>query len=125
MVCSWNPEYFRSLAKLTLTVWASLTLQETRSIHDSVNIPKFEMNLFTVPVRLFCASLFVLLYFNILPQIDAVFRFCKQSRPRSGSSYKSCLILVYYVCLWKHDISDPTLVDLTSYFFVLCTSMKA
>ena len=32
--CSWNHEYFWSLAKLTL--------QETPSIHDSMNIPKIE-----------------------------------------------------------------------------------
>ena len=37
--CSWNHEYFGSLAKL-MWIWASLTLQETRSIHDSMNIPK-------------------------------------------------------------------------------------
>ena len=30
------------------------------------------------------------------------------------------------LCLikWKYDISDPTLADLTSNFFVLCTNMK-
>ena len=28
------------------------------------------------------------------------------------------------VCLWKYDISDPTLVDLTSNFFGLCTNVK-
>ena len=29
------------------------------------------------------------------------------------------------VCLWKYDISDPMLVDLTSHnLFVLCTNMK-
>ena len=26
---------------------------------------------------------------------------------------------------YRNDISDPTLVDLTSNFFVLCTNMKA
>ena len=36
----------------------------------------------------------------------------------------SCLIRGYSVCLWKYDISDPTKVDLTSNFFVLCTNMK-
>ena len=51
-------------------------------------------------------------------------RFCIQSRPRSGSSCKSCLIRVSSFCLWKYDISDPTLVDLTGYFFVPCTNMK-
>ena len=34
--------------------------------------------------------------------------------PISDSSCKSCLIRVYSVCLWKYDISDHTLVDLTS-----------
>ena len=34
MECKWNHEYFGSLAKLTL--------QETRSIHDSMNIPKIK-----------------------------------------------------------------------------------
>ena len=33
--CSWNHEYFMSLARR-----ASLLLQQTRSIHDSLNIPK-------------------------------------------------------------------------------------
>ena len=42
--CSWNHEYFGSLAKLK---WSpkkgfTLTLQETQSIHDSKNIPKIE-----------------------------------------------------------------------------------
>ena len=38
--CPWNHEYFGSLAKLT---WRdSLTLQETRCNHDSMNIPKIE-----------------------------------------------------------------------------------
>ena len=32
-----------------------------------------------------------------------------------------CLIRVYSVCLWKYDVSDPTLVNLTSNFFVLYT----
>ena len=45
-------------------------------------------------------------------------------RPRSGSSCKSCLIRVYSVCLLKYDISDPTLVDLASNFFVLFTKVK-
>ena len=31
---------------------------------------------------------------------------------------------VYYVCLWKYGISGPTLVHLTSKFFVLCINMK-
>ena len=33
--------------------------------------------------------------------------------------------MVYSVCLWKYDIADPTLVDLTSDFFVICANMKA
>ena len=53
---------------------------------------------------------------NPLSHRDTFKCFCKQSRPRSGSSCKSCLIRVYSVCLWKYDISDPILVDLTSIF---------
>ena len=49
--------------------------------------------------------------------IETLVIFCKQSRSRSC---KSCLIRVYPVCLWKYDISDPTLVDLTSIKF-LCS----
>ena len=30
----------------------------------------------------------------------------------------------YSVCLWKYDISDPTLKDLPGNFFVLCSNMK-
>ena len=37
--CWWNHEYFGSLAKLHE---ARITLQETWSIHDSMNIPKIE-----------------------------------------------------------------------------------
>ena len=33
-------------------------------------------------------------------------------------------IRVYYNCLWKYDISDPTLVDLTSNIFVLYTNIN-
>ena len=40
---------------------------------------------------------------NSLLHRDAIGHFCKQSRPRSGSSCKSCLIKVYSVCLWKYD----------------------
>ena len=37
--CSWNREYFRSLAKLMCEARrASLTLHETQSIHDSMKI---------------------------------------------------------------------------------------
>ena len=39
-------------------------------------------------------------------------------------SYKSCLIMVYSVCLLKCDKSDPTLVDPTSNFFILYSNMK-
>ena len=64
----------------------------------------------------FCVlALFTCVFvFNPLPHRDAFERFCKQSRPRSGNSCKSCLIWVYSVCLWKYDLSDPTLVDLIS-----------
>ena len=37
LVCIWNHEYFESLAK-----GFTLTLQETQSIHGSMNIPKNE-----------------------------------------------------------------------------------
>ena len=37
---------------------------------------------------------------------------------------QAALARVYSICLWKYDLSDPTLVDLTSNFFVLCTNMK-
>ena len=37
---------------------------------------------------------------------------------------KSCPIRIYSVCLWEYDVSDPTLVDLTSNYFVLCTNMN-
>ena len=30
---------------------------------------------------------------------------------------------VALVCSWKYDISDPTQVDLTGNFFVLCTNL--
>ena len=43
---------------------------------------------------------------------------------RADNSCKSCLIRVYSVCLWKYDISNLTLVDLTSNLIVLCTNMK-
>ena len=33
-------------------------------------------------------------------------------------------IRVYSFCLWEYDIFDPTLMDLKSNFFVLCTNMK-
>ena len=33
-------------------------------------------------------------------------------------------IRVYYICLLNMIRYDPTLVDLTSYFFVLCTNVK-
>ena len=49
---------------------------------------------------------------------------CKQRRPRSGSSCKSCLIRVYSSCLKKYCIFDPTQVDLRSNFFVLCTNIN-
>ena len=46
--------------------------------------------------------------------IETLWRFCKQSRPRSGSSCNSCLIRVHSVCiLRKYDLFDPSQVDLT------------
>ena len=38
--------------------------------------------------------------------------------------YQAALVRVYSIYLWKYDISDPTLVNLISIFFVLCTNMK-
>ena len=58
MECSWNHEYFGSLAKLT---WASLTLQETGSIHDSMNSPK--LNSF---LKFTCIFLFASPYILVL-----------------------------------------------------------
>ena len=43
LVCSWNHTYFGSLAKLVKPFGFTLTLQETRSIHDSMNTPKIEL----------------------------------------------------------------------------------
>ena len=40
--CSWNHEYLGSLAKVLVKPGLPLTLQETRSIYDSMNRPKFE-----------------------------------------------------------------------------------
>ena len=38
---------------------------------------------------------------------------------------QAALLRVNSVCLWKYDISDPTLMDLTSNCFVLlCINMK-
>ena len=37
---------------------------------------------------------------------------------------RKIFIIVNSVYLWKYDISDPTLVDLTSNSFVLCTNVK-
>ena len=37
---------------------------------------------------------------------------------------QSCLTTVCSICVSKYDISDPTLVDRTSSFFVLCTNLK-
>ena len=42
-------------------------------------------------------------FFNSLPYRDTFWHFCKKSRPRSGSSCKSCLIRAYSVCLLKYD----------------------
>ena len=49
-----------------------------------------------------------------LPHRGPFLRFCKQSRPRSGSSCKSCLIRVY-------SYGNMLYRNLTSSFFVLCT----
>ena len=48
-------------------------------------------------------------YFNPLPHRDDFQHFCKQSRPRSDSLYKSFLMFAYGNMIRY----DPTLVDLT------------
>ena len=54
---------------------------------------------------------------NPLTHRDA---FCKQSRPRSGSSCKSCLIWVYSVCYWnmKYLILHNWTWQIISLFYV-------
>ena len=42
-------------------------------------------------------------YHNPLPHRDASLHFCKQSRHRSGSSRKNCLISVFSVCIWTYN----------------------
>ena len=39
---SWNHEYFEFLQSKWSPLGFTLVLQETRSIHDSINIPKIE-----------------------------------------------------------------------------------
>ena len=55
-------------------------------------------------------SLKIAYILNPLPHRE---HFWKQSRPR-----------VYSVCIWKYDISEPTLVDLTCNSLVPSTNMK-
>ena len=43
----------------------------------------------------------------------------KQSKPRSGSSHKSCLMFAYNNIIRY----DPTPMDVTSNFFNLCTNV--
>ena len=90
------------------------------SIPDLCVLPYSETLQQTTKSDDFCFDL----HFNPIYQRDAFKRFCKQSRTRLGSSNKSCLIRVYSVFLGKYNLSDPTLVDLASNFFVLCTNMK-
>ena len=52
--------------------------------------------------------------FNLLPHRRLLTHLQTEELPNQGLL---CL-------LRKYDISDPTLVDLTSNFFVLCTNMK-
>ena len=40
--CSWNHEYFGSCAKLVKPEGLHVNFARTRSIHDSMNIPKIE-----------------------------------------------------------------------------------
>ena len=62
--------------------------------------------------------------YNPLPHIAPFNAIANRADPDQAALVKSCLIRVYSVCLWKYEISDPTHVDLTSNFFVLCTKVK-
>ena len=58
---------------------------------------------------------------NPIPHRYAFLRFCKQSRPRSGSSCKSCLIRSTLFAIGNMNVSDPTQVDLTITLFIVST----
>ena len=59
-------------------------------------------------------------HFNLLPHRDAPFN----AFANSVDADQTALVRVCSDCLWKYDISDPKLVDLTINFFVLCTNMN-
>ena len=60
---------------------------------------------------------------NSIPHGDAFECFCgKQSRPDEAALEE--LAKHGISCLWKCNLSNPILVDLTSNSFVLCTNMK-
>ena len=50
--------------------------------------------------------------------------FANRADPDQAALTQAALVQVYYVCLWKYDVSDPTQLDLTSNLFVLYTNMK-
>ena len=80
---------------------------------------------FSIYVLIFYFDTIQLYLLNPLPHRDVFWGFCKQSRPRSVSSCKSCQIRVYSVCINENMIRyDPTLMDLTSNFFVIHTNVK-
>ena len=66
-----------------------------------------------IPIVLVCV------YVKPLPHRYVCLRFAYRAGPD-----KAALIRDDCVCLWKYDTSDPTLVDLTSNFFVPYTNMK-
>ena len=64
---------------------------------------------------------FINLILNTLPYRGT---FANRADTDQAALCKSCLIRASSVCLWKYDISDPTLVDMTNNFFVLYTNIK-
>ena len=61
--------------------------------------------------------------FNFLVH-SLLFCILSQCRRQIRRLSESCLIRVYSVCSKNYDISEPTHVDMTRNFFVLCTNMK-
>ena len=54
-----------------------------------------------------------------LPHRDAFSRFANRADLNQAAPTR-----VYSICLWKYDIANPTQMNLTSNFLVLCTNMK-
>ena len=61
--------------------------------------------------------------FNSLPHRDA---FANRAKPGQAAlnSYKSCLIRVYSVCLWKYDMSRDMWFQ-TMWHFDMCSHRRA